>query len=56
MSSVGRLFLSVLCALFLIHLIERVAVMLDQDADELLADDFLGLGADVAPFLAQGNP
>lgn len=47
---------AVLRALLLIHLIQRVAVVLDQGADEPLTDDFLRLGADIAPFLTQGNP
>ena len=52
----ARTAMAMLGALLLIHLVERIAIVLDQGADELLANDFLGLGADIAPFLAQGNP
>jgi hypothetical protein len=47
---------AVLGTAFLIHLRQAVAISLDQAADELLPDDFLGLGADVAPFLLERNP
>jgi hypothetical protein len=43
-------------AALLVDLVQAVAKVFHQEADELLAHDLFGLGAHVAPFLAQRYP
>ncbi len=52
----ARASVAVLGAALLIHLVQAVAVVLDQGADEPLPDDLLGLIHHVTLFVAQRNP